>query len=117
MTGNAFKLRCCQRAYRCSTPVGLSLRTFNICDGQGFRLAQAIRAVHIVSFDLMIMTDTNTTNQAYCCNRMVYDMVCLPEITSANRGSQGGVGLVVQNQPQGWIIELMRFHGPNVVTS
>ena len=43
----------------------------------------------------MILTDTNITNQDYCRNRLVYNVVCLLEITMAAGGVQGGVGLVV----------------------
>ena len=28
---------------------------------------------------------------------------------------RGGVGLVVRDQPKGWSVKSMRFHGPNVV--
>ena len=35
-------------------------------------------------------------------------------ITTAGYGKQGGVGLVVQNQPQVWSVERMHFHRPNV---
>ena len=30
--------------------------------------------------------------------------------------AKGGVGIVSIERPEGWIIELARFHGPNVVT-
>ena len=30
-------------------------------------------------------------------------------------GSQGGVGLVVRESPEGWSVESTCFHGPNVV--
>ena len=36
-------------------------------------------------------------------------------IMAAADGAQGGVGLVVRDRPQGWSIELMRFHRPTVV--
>ena len=44
---------------------GLSLKNFNISNLWGFRLAQAIRAVHVGVFELMIMMETNITNQDY----------------------------------------------------
>ena len=55
---------------------GLSIRTFNICDGRGFGLVQDIRLVQIDGFNLMVMTETKVTNKAYCQNRMGYDVVC-----------------------------------------
>ena len=47
---------------------------------------------------------------------MGYDMVCYPTVIMAIDGAQGGVGLVVREWPQGWSVELTRFHGPNVVS-
>ena len=44
---------------------GLSLRTFNIHDGRGLNLLQAIRAVQLDSFDAMLLTETKITNQDY----------------------------------------------------
>ena len=46
-------------------PWGLFLGNFNIRNVRGLGLAQAIQEVHIGGFDLMILTDTNTTSQAY----------------------------------------------------
>ena len=46
---------------------------------------------------------------------MVYNVVCLSDITTNRGGAQGGVGLVLRDQPKGWRVESMRFHGPNVV--
>ena len=47
---------------------------------------------------------------------MVYNVVCLPMSTTAVDGAQGGVCLVVRDQPQGWSVELTRFHGMNVLS-
>ena len=96
-------------------PQGLSLGTFNTRNGRGFRLAYEIRAVQISSFDLMIMTETKITDQAYLCNMMVYDVMFLEDITMKGGGVQGGVVLVIWEQTRGWSIELTRFHGPNMV--
>ena len=56
-------------------PQGLSLGNFNICNGRGSRLAQAIQVVHIGGFDLMKMKETKITNRDYFCNRLGYDIV------------------------------------------
>ena len=45
--------------HRPSYPPGLAIRTLNIRDGRGFGLAQAIRALELSGFDLMLLTDTN----------------------------------------------------------
>ena len=71
--------------------------------------------VKIGDFGLMIMTDTKITDQYYCCNRLVYGVLCLPAISTESGGEQGMVGMVVQDRPQGWNIESTRFCGPNVV--
>ena len=73
-------------------PQGLSLGTFNTRNGRGFRLAYEIRAVQISSFDLIIMTETKITDQAYLCNMMVYDVMFLEDITMKGGGVQGGSG-------------------------
>ena len=49
----------------------------------------------------MILTETKIAYQAYFRNSLVYDVVCSPIITMASGGAQGGVGLFVQDQPQG----------------
>ena len=61
-------------------PRRLSIGTFNIRNGWGFRITHAIRAVQIGGFDLMILMDTKVNNQAYCHNMMGYDVVFLPAI-------------------------------------
>ena len=58
----------------------------------------------------MLLTNTKITSKAYCHNWMGYDVVCLPEITMATGGAQGVVGLVGIEWPQGWSVELTRFH-------
>ena len=65
---------------------------FHIQNGRGFGLAKAISLVQIGSFNLMILTQTKVINQGYCCNRLGYDVVGLPEITTAAVGAQGGGG-------------------------
>ena len=64
----------------------------------------------------MILTDTKITNRAYCQSRMEHDVVCLLMSMTVADGMQGGVCLVVQDQPQGWSIDVARFHGTNVVS-
>ena len=58
-----------------AAPRGKSLGTLNIYAIRGFGLAQEIRAVHISGFYLMILTETNITDQAYFCNRLGYNVV------------------------------------------
>ena len=36
--------------------------------------------------------------------------------TMVTSNAQGGVCLVVRDQPQGWIVEATTFHGPNRVS-
>ena len=45
-------------------PQGLSIRTYNICNRRGFRLAQAIWEVQVRGFDHMVLTETKVTDQA-----------------------------------------------------
>ena len=94
---------------------GISLGTFNLRGGRDSGLTQTIRAVQMGSFDLMILTETIITDQDYFCNRLGYNVVFSPMTTAAAGITQGGVGLVVQDQPQGWRVKSKRFHGPNGV--
>ena len=61
----------------------------------------------------MVLMETKFANHYYCQNRLGYELVCSAAIMPVARGAQGGVGLVIWDQPQGWSIELTRFHGPN----
>ena len=96
-------------------PRGLFIGALNIRDGWVFGIAQAIWAVYINGFDLMIRIDTKIADQSYCCNRLWYDVVLLPMITTADGGEQGGVCLFIQYQTQGWNIESICFRGKNAV--
>ena len=42
-------------------------------------------------------------------------MMCSTATTTTDDGAQGGVGIVVIDQPQVFSVELARFHVPNVV--
>ena len=64
----------------------------------------------------MLMIDIKITSKAYCHNRLGYDVVCSPGVTTDTSGAQGVVGLVIREQPQGWSVDSMRFYVPNVVT-
>ena len=95
---------------------GLSLGAYNIFYGWGFGLDQAIQAFHLVRFDAMLLTNTKITSESYFHNRLGYDMVCFPAVTTDTIRAQGVVGLVFIERPQGWGVESMRFHRPNVVS-
>ena len=69
----------------------------------------------ISGFDLMILTKTNITKQAYCYNELRYDVLFLQEITAASVNVQRVVDLVLWGQNQGWSIESTHFHRPNLV--
>ena len=62
-------------------PWGLSLGTLNICNSRGSVIVQAIRAVQIGSFDLMILTETNINDQDFCHRSLIYDVVFPSMIT------------------------------------
>ena len=95
---------------------GLSYRTYNIRDGQGFGLSQAIWEVHINNFNVMLPTQTNITSEAYFRNRLGYIMMCLPAVTTYTGRVQGGVCLLVRERPQGWGVELAHFHSMGTVS-
>ena len=74
---------------------GLSFGNYHIHNGRGFELAEAVWVTWIDGFNLMILTETNITDQAYCQNRMGYDVVISKAITAMYGDSQGGVGTIV----------------------
>ena len=75
-------------------PLRISLGTLNINDGRGSGIAQAIWAVQIDGFDLIILTETNITYHSYCCNGLWYDVVCSTIIMAASGGAQGYVAFI-----------------------
>ena len=78
-------------------------------------IARAIWVSRSEYFNLLNMTETKITDQAYCQKRMGYDVPCSKAITTADGNAQGGLGMVVRDRPQGWSIESTRFHWENVV--
>ena len=71
-------------------PIGLNLVTCNIRDGRGFRLPQAIRAVQIGNYNLILMTETKIPDVVYCHNYLRYDIVCSQAVVIAAGGVKGG---------------------------
>ena len=88
---------------------------YNIQDGRRFRLTQAIWAVQLCNYDLMLMMETKILYDAYFHKNLGYDAVFSQAVITAAGGDQGGVGLVVRERPYEWSLGSMRFHGPNVV--
>ena len=72
--------------------------------------------MQIVNYNLMLLTEMNILGAVYCHNRLGYNIVCSYSVVTADIGSQGGVGVVMREQPEGWIIESMRFHYQNLVS-
>ena len=66
---------------------GLPLGTYNIHDFRGFGLAHSIWVVYLGSFGIMLLTKTKITSEAYCHNRLVYNMVCSPVVTMVTGGA------------------------------
>ena len=97
-------------------PRGISINTFNIRDGRGLGLVHPTWKVQDGGFNLMVLTDTKVTNQAYSYNRLPYNMVCLPETKADDGLAQGGARLVARNRPKGRSVKSTWFHGPNVVS-
>ena len=54
-------------------PLGINLGTYNIRDDCGFGLPQAIQAIQIGNYDLMVLTEKKIPYEAYCYNRLGYD--------------------------------------------
>ena len=87
---------------------------YNIRDGWGFSLLQAIHAVQIRNYYLMLLTKTNITDKAYCHEPPKYDIMCSQAVGNAARGAQGGVGLVMREHLDVLSVESMCLHGTNM---
>ena len=61
---------------------------------------EAVRVERSGGFELMILTEAKITDMVYCQCNMVYDVVFLEAHTMLNKDAQGGVGMIVHNQPQ-----------------
>ena len=97
-------------------PSRIDIRTLDIPDGKGFRLVQAIRAVEPRGVDVVLMTDKKIQTEANSHNQIGYEVTFSAACPSSAGGAQVGVGLLTRERPNGWGIESMRFHGPNVVS-
>ena len=75
---------------RPACPMGINLWTYNIQDGCGFGIPQAIQAVERGNYDLMLLTDTNITDAVYFHNCLVYGVVCSRASFTTSGVSQGG---------------------------
>ena len=76
---------------RLSHPLGLNLGTHNIREDCGFGLPQAIRAMPIGNYELMVLTEKKIPYEAYCYNNLGYDAVCSQAVgTTDGGGIKGG---------------------------
>ena len=73
--------------HRPPRPQGLSLGTYNIHNVWGFDLNQAVLAVHLGSSNAMLLTKTKITSEAYFHNRLGYNIVFLPLVTTDAGGT------------------------------
>ena len=87
-----------------SRPPGLAIGTLNIHDGRGFGIAQAVQSDKLGGFNLMFLTETKISTTVYFRNRLGYNIFCSTDRPASAGGSQGGMNLVLQYRPTGWII-------------
>ena len=88
------------------------LATYNLQDGRNSRLAFAIRAIEVSKINLAVLTETRFHNDIYTKSYLGYEVVG----TTTTHQNQGGVALVFQEEPDGWSVESIRKHGPNVIS-
>ena len=61
------------------------------------------------------MTETKIPDKVYCRNRLGSKNLGSQAGVTTSTGEQDRVDLVVRERPDGWIVESMRFRGPNVI--
>ena len=109
MAGNASTRSHHHRSNRRRAPRDYPLGPSKYATARKSVFTQAIRAVQISGFDLIILKNNKITDHASCNRRLKYDVVCPSMITREVGRAQGGVCLTV------WSVELMRFYGTKVV--
>ena len=87
-----------------------------ICDGRGFRLEQAVRAIKLGGFGLMVLAETKISTVVYCQNWLGCNTFCFPSWSDSSSGSQGDVGPVFWDHLKIWGLEFRCFHGTNMVS-
>ena len=68
-------------------------------------------------FDVMLLTEMNIHTEAYTHNRLGYELMCSKAHPFSAGGYQCGVGPVTRERLDGWGIESIRLHRPNMVSS
>ena len=77
---------------------------------------QTIRAVEHGFLDVILLSETKIQTEAYYHNCLGYYVKFSKASPYNSGGGQGSTGLVTRERPEGWGIESMRFHRPNVVS-
>ena len=85
-------------------PLGINLGTYNIRDDCGFAPSQAIRAVQIGNYNLVLLTEKKIPFEAYCYNHLGYDAVYSQAVGTTARGAQWGVDLVIRKRLESWSV-------------
>ena len=78
-----------------AAPLGVKPQYVQHPRWQVFSLTQDIWVVQLVNYNVMILTETNISDETYCQNRIGYKVVCLPMTATAARVTQGRVVLIV----------------------
>ena len=69
-------------------PPGLNSGTYNIQDGRGLGLPQAIRDVQLGNYGLMLLNETKIMDATYWHKLLGYSIVCSQPIVTAAGGAQ-----------------------------
>ena len=95
-------------------PSVLKIATFNVVSARRTRLNQAIRAMSLMSLDLVVLTETKLTRGLHATSFLNYSVAA----TDAASAHQGGVALVYRaNSDHFWHLESIRSFGPNVISA
>ena len=95
-----------------SPPSVLKIATFNVVSARRTRLNQAVRAMSLMSLDLIVLTETKLTHGWHATSFLNY---CI-DATDASSAHQGGVALVYRaDSGSSWHLESIRSFGPNVI--
>ena len=96
-------------------PPGLNLRTYNIRYSFILGLLQAIQAVNMGNYDVMLLAEWKISEVVYCKTTSVKKLFAQEKPPPQPEEHRGVVGLVTKEILEVWGIYSTRFHIPNVM--
>ena len=101
-----------RRFHKARSPPRAKVALYNIRNGAGNNLNQALRSMELMNIDFGLFAETKLNHDKYtkdCCGFTVF-------ATKALSSTQGGVAFFYRTESTRWSIEGIQAHGPNVIS-